>query len=442
MRRTLISSAIASAIVLTAPAVARADDPTPPATGAIAIKAVVGGTKGPKTAKQVVIQDVDAYTAFFEGGAPVDMDGGFDPATETCVGIALGFRGVTGYSVAITSVVRTAPGRVTVKYRENEPDPGVLPTTTFDYPFCIAKIAKLSDAVSFEREQEHTWSELDLSMSSTRPTRPNTRFALKRDGTAHLEQTSPIRVYVPVDFAASKEELDAVSAAYAQANGAKLPRTIDARHLIVATGATVVKLGVQADGKSTSTTALLDHYKDSTGDYTARVKPLVDALAAIQDRWVMQSFDETVSGKVVRAGSDVGVALSSGPRLRVANEPFRSMLKKAAGKKVIAYGKAKLAPASTWKGDIEVEWVIGIVTEDVAFEAETPAPGAPDSVAKGTVVTVYGQEGGRCLVVLPSGSRGWVDAGAVALGLPPASPPSPPSPPSPKSPGIGPSIGG
>lgn len=51
-----------------------------------------------------------------------------------------------------------------------------------------------------------------------------------------------------------------------------------------ALGGTVVELVSETNGTSTTTTALSDHYKDGTGNYTSRVKPLVDALAAIAGR--------------------------------------------------------------------------------------------------------------------------------------------------------------
>jgi hypothetical protein len=217
--------------------------------------------------------------------------------------------------------------------------------------------------------------------------------------------------------------------------------------ILVATGATLVSLSSSAAGTTSTTNALLDHYRDSTGDYTSRVKPLVDALIAIEQPWIdaaQKPVTTFVIGKAIQPDGDVTIDQSAAGLgwCHVTNEPFRTLLRKAINQTVTVFGVEKASTVPIWKNEVEVQYILSIVSADSVLYKDAPNayPANPGpSVAKGTVVNVYSQAGALYFVQLPDGTRGWLKAEALALGQPAPKPAAAAAAP---NAGIAPSIGG
>src|SRR5215213_9373716 len=79
-----------------------------------------GEDGGPTSAKEEIINDPDAYVAFFDGSPPDEPD--LDWEEEMAVAVALGERSSGGYSVEITSIrhrtIGIMQGSVDIRYTE------------------------------------------------------------------------------------------------------------------------------------------------------------------------------------------------------------------------------------------------------------------------------------------------------------------------------------
>jgi hypothetical protein len=113
-----------------------------------------GEDDGPKAAKEVVINDLDAYAAFFDGSPPNTPDVNWEE--EMVVGVALGERTSGGYSVEITSIrhhtIGLMQGSVEIRYVERVPS-GVS-TDPITCPYHAVKCQRVGYRYDFMKETD------------------------------------------------------------------------------------------------------------------------------------------------------------------------------------------------------------------------------------------------------------------------------------------------
>jgi hypothetical protein len=103
-----------------------------------------GEDDGPKSSKEEVISNEDAYTTFFDGSPPNTPDVNWEE--EMVVAVALGERSSGGYSVEITSI-RHHKGSVEIRYTETVPT-GVS-TDPITCPYHAVKCQRVGDRYDF-----------------------------------------------------------------------------------------------------------------------------------------------------------------------------------------------------------------------------------------------------------------------------------------------------
>lgn len=102
-------------------------------------------------ARQVVIRTAAEWTAFwrthnFDKPAPqLDFD------NEMAVGVFMGSRPTSGYSVAITGVAEH-DGALVVTYTESSPRPGAMAAQVLTFPYHIVAVPKRAGNVTFEKQ--------------------------------------------------------------------------------------------------------------------------------------------------------------------------------------------------------------------------------------------------------------------------------------------------
>jgi hypothetical protein len=265
---------------------------------------------------------------------------------------------------------------------------------------------------------------LKLTNSTTTPERT---ISLKADGTVRVTvkkvgQPSP----APIDGNATPDELAAVRQAFASANVATLPPFVPDNRMLM--GNTSVELDSTVGNTSYTFRASIDFY----GAVTARVKPLVDALSALETRLqngtTPPAVNRRVIGIVVEQGGKICIEVNRFSVLEVTNEPFVSILSNYAVNTVRAYGKVTPDPAH-FGGTVEVEFVEGRTIRTAPLQV-APGPGFPTSqVEANAKVDVIGAIflglapahtnvalGEWFHVRLPGGRTGWVPAADVQIG--------------------------
>src|SRR5262245_19522185 len=124
-----------------------------PASGNPALRTVERGSQSNIDAsRQVVVRSAAEWTAFwrthnFDKPAPrVDFD------KEMVVGVFMGSRPTSGYSVAITDVTER-DGSTVVTYTESSPRPGTMSAQVLTFPYHLVAVPKRAGNVTFEKGQ-------------------------------------------------------------------------------------------------------------------------------------------------------------------------------------------------------------------------------------------------------------------------------------------------
>src|SRR5581483_11928619 len=129
-----------------------------------------------------------------------------------------------------------------------------------------------------------SWDKLSYGLNSGSTGKSST-LTLSSDGKAHLVQSSPTAKFAPIDGQATADELKAVNDAAKKADLATLPTMIPNAAMLI--GATSLDLGSTVGGQDHDLKCFVGEY----ATFADRVKPLVDALQAIQNRLAGQSSE-------------------------------------------------------------------------------------------------------------------------------------------------------
>lgn len=151
---------------------------------------------------------------------------------------------------------------------------------TFIAALAGAALAVVTGAGAFAKDAS-SWTKLTLELRNTTAT-PERKLTVHPDGSATLQMKSITGKSQTVHGHATSSELSAVNHAFAKAHVDSLPAFVPDNRMLM--GNTTVELDSYVGSSKHAFSASIDYY----GGVTARVKPLVDALVAIEGRLASQ----------------------------------------------------------------------------------------------------------------------------------------------------------